>query len=74
MLGLFHHPGGDRIGVAGTKGASGFAVVTSLNLRVARWVTCEIPADILRQLSTLTGGNPCCRRLPEVGKLLFFAV
>lgn len=68
--GFFTIPGGDRIGVAGTKGASGFAVVTSLNLRVARWVTCEIPADILRQLSTLTGGI-LVAGVPGSGKTTF---
>lgn len=68
--GFFTIPGGDRIGVAGTKGASGFAAVTSLNLRVARWVTCEIPADILRQLSTLTGGI-LVAGVPGSGKTTF---
>lgn len=68
--GFFTIPGGDRIGVAGTRGGTGFAVVTSLNLRVARWVTCEIPPDVLRPLSSLSGGI-LVAGVPGSGKTTF---
>lgn len=68
--GFFTIPGGSRVGVAGTKGASGFAVVTSLNLRVARWITCEIPPQVLRPLSALSGGI-LVAGVPGSGKTTF---
>ena len=54
--GFFTIPGGNRIGVAGTRGASGFSAVTSLNLRVARWITCELTTPVQEHLENGTGG------------------
>lgn len=54
--GYFTIPGGNRVGVAGVRGTAGFSAVTSLNLRVARWVTCPLPAEIIRALAGLQGG------------------
>lgn len=68
--GFFTIPGGNRIGVAGTRGASGFSAVTSLNLRVARWITCELPAEVLRPLSALSGGI-LVAGVPGSGKTTF---
>lgn len=48
--GFFTILNGDRIGVAGSWGGSGFSAVTSLNLRVARWVTCPLPDEVRRYL------------------------
>lgn len=54
--GYFTIPGGNRVGVAGIRGPHGFSTVTSLNLRVARWITCPLPLEIQQQLSNLNGG------------------
>lgn len=54
--GFFTIPGGNRVGVAGVHGPGGFTCVTSLNLRVARWITCDLSNEVLRALTTLTGG------------------
>lgn len=54
--GYFTIPGGNRVGVAGVRGSAGFACVTSLNLRIARWVTCELPPPVVQALAALTGG------------------
>lgn len=37
-------------------GVAGFAVVTALNLRVARWVTCPLPAAVEAALDRLDAG------------------
>ncbi|HJD22255.1 MAG TPA: Flp pilus assembly complex ATPase component TadA [Candidatus Gemmiger faecigallinarum] len=68
--GYFTIPGGNRVGVAGTRGPAGLACVTSLNLRVARWVTCELPPEILQALSVLTGGV-LVAGVPGSGKTTF---
>lgn len=68
--GFFTIPGGNRIGVAGTRGATGFSSVTSLNLRVARWITCELPAEVLRPLTDLSGGI-LIAGVPGSGKTTF---
>ena len=54
--GYFTLPGGHRVGVAGVAGVAGFAVVTALNLRVARWVTCPLPAAVEAALDRLDAG------------------
>ena len=54
--GYFTIPGGNRVGVAGVRGPGGFAVVTALNLRIARWVTCPLPETLRRKLDRLEGG------------------
>lgn len=48
--------GGNRVGVAGVRGPYGFSTVTSLNLRVSRWITCSLPPGVLQALRDLTGG------------------
>lgn len=48
--------GGNRVGVAGHWGPGCFTRVTSLNLRVARWVTCNLPEPLLEQLAAHHGG------------------
>ena len=54
--GFFTIQGGNRIGVAGTRSQGCFTSVTSLNLRVARWITCEIPRCVKDYLSAGNGG------------------
>jgi len=44
--GYFTVQGGCRIGVAGCHGPGGFSAVTSLNLRIARWLTCPLPPEL----------------------------
>lgn len=68
--GFFTIPGGNRIGVAGTRGASGFSAVTSLNLRVARWITCELPVPVVQALADLSGGI-LVAGVPGSGKTTF---
>lgn len=54
--GFFTLPGGNRVGVAGSWGTDGFSVVTSLNLRVARWITCDLTPQVQAYLDTASGG------------------
>lgn len=54
--GYFTLPGGSRVGVAGVCGPAGFADITSLNLRVARQVSCVLPPQLRRALDALHGG------------------
>lgn len=54
--GYFTVPGGNRIGVAGVRGPGGFSLVTALNLRIARWITCPIPDSLRQKLDALRGG------------------
>lgn len=54
--GFFTLPGGNRVGVAGSWGPGGFSAVTSLNLRVARWITCNLTQPVQEYLETATGG------------------
>lgn len=54
--GFFTIRGGNRVGVAGCWNGGRMAAVTSLNLRVARWVTCDLPGQVLEHLDTGTGG------------------
>lgn len=44
--GFFTIRGGNRIGVAGKRSQGGFTSITSLNLRVARWLTCDLPEAV----------------------------
>ncbi len=53
--GYFTVQGGCRIGVAGCRGPGGFAAVTSLNLRIARWLTCPLPPELEDALHTPAG-------------------
>lgn len=54
--GFFTIRGGNRIGVAGHRCTGGFTTITSLNLRVARWLTCDLPAPVCEYLTTGSGG------------------
>lgn len=54
--GYFTADNGSRIGVAGLCTTDGFAVIRSLNLRIARWITCPIPASVQQALRSLEGG------------------
>lgn len=49
-------PNGSRVGVAGVHGPNGFSSVTSLNIRVARWATCELPSEVILAMASLQGG------------------
>ncbi len=49
-------PNGSRVGVAGVHGPAGFSAVTSLNLRVARWITCALPPAVIQELAAPSGG------------------
>ena len=48
--------GGCRIGVAGCRGPGGFSAVTSLNLRIARWITCPLPPALEEAVAARAGG------------------
>lgn len=50
--GYFTVQGGCRIGVAGCRGPGGFSAVTSLNLRIARWLTCPLPSELEAYIAT----------------------
>ena len=54
--GYFTVQGGCRIGVAGCRGPGGFSAVTSLNLRIARWVTCPLPPALDEAVAARAGG------------------
>ena len=54
--GYFTVQGGCRIGVAGCRGPGGFSAVTSLNLRIARWVTCPLPPALEEAVAARAGG------------------
>ena len=54
--GYFTVQGGCRIGVAGCRGPGGFSAVTSLNLRIARWLTCPLPPELDALTVAPTGG------------------
>lgn len=54
--GYFTVQGGCRIGVAGCCGPGGFSAVTSLNLRIARWLTCPLPPELEALTVAPTGG------------------
>ena len=54
--GYFTLPGGCRVGVAGCCGPGGFSAVTSLNLRIARWITCRLPQAVHEYLTAPDGG------------------
>ena len=42
--------------VAGCRGPGGFSAVTSLNLRIARWLTCPLPPELEALTVAPTGG------------------
>ncbi|MGN0974722.1 MAG: ATPase, T2SS/T4P/T4SS family, partial [Gemmiger sp.] len=48
--------GGNRVGVAGIRGPYGFSTVTSLNLRISRWITCSLPPGVLQALRKANAG------------------
>lgn len=54
--GFFTIRGGCRVGVAGSWGPGGFSAVTSLNLRIARPITCSLPPEVPTFLQKKTGG------------------
>lgn len=54
--GFFTVRGGCRIGVAGSWGPGGFSTVTSLNLRIARPITCDLPPEVPVFLQQNKGG------------------
>ncbi len=54
--GFFTIRGGNRIGVAGNWSGGYFTSITSLNLRVARWITCDIPKPVRDYLSAGESG------------------
>ena len=54
--GFFTIRGGCRVGVAGSWGPGGFSAVTSLNLRIARPITCGLPPEVPAFLQKNTGG------------------
>lgn len=54
--GFFTIQGGNRIGVAGTFVHGHFSTVTSLNLRIARWITCTLPPQVRTFISEGDGG------------------
>lgn len=68
--GFFTVEGGNRIGVAGSWGGSGFSAVTSLNLRVARWVTCDVPQPVQQYLAE-GSGSLLVAGAPGSGKTTF---
>lgn len=54
--GYFTVGGGCRVGVAGCRAPGGFSVVTSLNLRIARWLTCPLPTELEAYIAAPGGG------------------
>ena len=54
--GFFTIRDGCRVGVAGSWGPGGFSAVTSLNLRIARAVTCDLPDRVPEFLRSGQGG------------------
>lgn len=68
--GFFTIQGGNRIGVAGHRSSGNFSSVSSLNLRVARWITCELPLSVKRYLSAGSGGL-LVAGVPGSGKTTF---
>lgn len=68
--GFFTIDRGNRIGVAGCWNGSGFSSVTSLNLRVARWITCRLTQETEAFLAAPTGGL-LVAGVPGSGKTTF---
>lgn len=62
--------GGNRIGVAGNRSLGGFTRITSLNVRVARWILCELP-DPVRKFLTDGAGGLLVAGAPGSGKTTF---
>lgn len=54
--GYFTIPGGSRVGVAGYRNDGVFSHISSLNLRIARWITCPVPPQIVTYLATCRSG------------------
>lgn len=54
--GYFTIPGGSRVGVAGYRSDGVFSHISSLNLRIARWITCLVPPQIVAYLAACQGG------------------
>lgn len=54
--GYFTISGGNRIGVAGRFGGNGFSSITSLNIRIARWIICDLPSTVTQPLTTAQEG------------------
>lgn len=68
--GFFTIQGGNRIGVAGHRSQGSFTSVASLNLRVARWITCDLPLPVKKYLSSGSGGL-LVAGVPGSGKTTF---
>lgn len=68
--GFFTLSGGSRIGVAGNWSQGTFSSVTSLNLRIARWITCKLPQPVQDYLSAGAGGL-LVAGVPGSGKTTF---
>lgn len=62
--------GGHRVGISGCWHDGYFSVVTSLNLRVARWVTCRIPEQVCEYLQN-KGEGLLVAGAPGSGKTTF---
>lgn len=62
--------GGHRVGISGCWHDGYFSVVTSLNLRVARWVTCRIPEQVCDYLQN-KGEGLLVAGAPGSGKTTF---
>lgn len=62
--------GGHRVGVAGCWQNGSFSAITSLNLRIARWVTCTIPDQVYEYLQDGAGGV-LVAGVPGSGKTTF---
>lgn len=68
--GFFTVRGGHRVGVAGNRSGKCFSSVTSLNLRVARWITCDLPFCVRGYLNEGEGGL-LIAGVPGSGKTTF---
>lgn len=71
LQGFFTVPGGNRVGVAGEWNGGGFLSVTALDLRVARWITCELPAALRARLAATRNGGLLVAGPPGSGKTTF---
>lgn len=68
--GYFTADNGCRVGVAGLYSSQGVALVRGLNLRIARWVVCPLPARVQQALRTLDCGI-LVAGVPGSGKTTF---
>lgn len=63
-------PGGHRVGVAGSWQDGCFSCITSLNLRIARWMICSVPESVKSYLEKEEGGL-LVAGVPGSGKTTF---